>query len=101
MWGVGRGWGWGGGMGGGGVGCRKISENFPGDFREISEKFPGVRKREIEIVRPQNKIFTNRLQEMNPEIMPDPPVEYLRKCKFNHFHGFFPTGFIYQYTLPV
>jgi len=43
-----------------------------------------------EIVRPQGKIFTNRLQEIKPEIIPDPPVQYLRKYHLTQIDQFSP-----------
>ena len=53
IWGVGEG-GW--------VGMQEFSEKFPGNLREISGKFPGkcvvIRKREIDLVNREIKIFT-------------------------------------------
>ena len=34
------------------------------------------------IVKRKINIFSIGLQEMNPTIIPDPPVQYLRKCNF-------------------
>ena len=58
---------------------QEFSEKFSGKFREIYGKFPGkcvvIRKREIDLVNREIKIFTKFLEENNPETIPDPPVE--------------------------
>ena len=69
---------------------QEISRKFPGIFVEISGKYPGilmdVRDIHIDIVKRQIKISTIGLQEINHEIIPDPPVEYLRKYIFSSIH---------------
>ena len=61
---------------GGGAG---IFREFPENFRKFFGKFPGkcvmIRKREIDLVNREIKIFTKFLKENNLETMPDPPVE--------------------------
>ena len=73
-----------------------------GNFREISEDFPEIlrdgRDIHIDIVKRQIKIFIIGLQKNNPEIMSDPPVEYLRNINFSVIIRFFPTGFMYRHN---
>ena len=92
-WGVPQGW-------GGHQGCPEISGKFPGEILEIPRKFPGgVRGMgpvtKSDIVKRQIKIFTIGLHENDPEIIPDPPVEYLRKYNLPQIDRFFPHPFIY------
>ena len=78
---------------------QEFSGKFPRKFRKISGKFPVkysvIRKREIHIAGRQNNILISSLWENNSTIIPDPPVEYLRKCIFHPIMRLFPTGFIY------
>ena len=74
---MGGGWygGWVRGVGGG----AGISREFSVKFSKFFGKFPGkcvmIRKREIDLVNREIKIFTKFLKENNLETMPDPPVE--------------------------
>ena len=81
------------------MGCREISENFPGSFRELSWNFPRIfgdyRKLQRDIVQRQNKISTQGLYQNDSTIMTDSPVEYLRKTIFDAITEEFPTPFIY------
>ena len=89
IWGVGEG-GW--------VGMQEFSEKFPVKFRKIFGKFPGkcvvIRKREIDLVNREIKIFQKFLEENTSETMPDPPVTQLRNGKFRQIYRVFPTPFI-------
>ena len=82
---------------------RKYPRNFreiSGKFPEISRKFPEIlrdgRNIHFDIVKRQIKNFSIGLQKNNSEIMPDPPVEYLRNVNFTLIIRFFPTGFMYE-----
>ena len=79
---------------------QEFSEKFPRNFREISGKFPGkcvvIRKREIDLVNREIKIFTKFLQKNNPETMSDSPVECLRNMIFNLIVILFPTTFKHE-----
>lgn len=72
---------------------------YAGNFRYISGKFPVkcvvIRKREIDLVNREIKIFTKFLQKNNPQIMLSSPVKYLRKYNFYPIQRFFPIVFIY------
>ena len=68
------------------MGIGEITRKFPGKFLNISRnswKFPGNFPDlmdicpiiENDILKRQINIFINGLQKMNPEIIPDPPVE--------------------------
>ena len=97
MWGVGGGeWdgGWVRGVGGGTGIFREFSENFSGNFRKIFGKCVMIRKREIDLVNREIKIFTKGLQKNNPGIKLSSPIKYLRKCNFGQIARFFPTPFI-------
>ena len=76
--------------------CREISGRFSGNLQEISGKSSGIRKRENDITQRQNKFLINGLYENDPTIMPDSPVEYLRKCNFTPMSRLFPTRFKFQ-----
>ena len=52
-----------------------------------------------DIVKRKMKIFINGLQKNDPEIMPDPPVKYLKNDKCNQMYRLFSTTFIYQLVL--
>ena len=48
------------------------------------------------IMRRQIKIFTIRLHKNNPEIIPDPALEYLKNVVMTQISRFFPRTFIYD-----
>ena len=48
-----------------------------------------------DVVKRKMKIFINGLQKNDPEIMPDPPVKYLKNDKCNQMYRLFSTTFIY------
>ena len=50
-----------------------------------------------DVVKRKMKIFINGLQKNDPEIMPDPPVKYLKNDKCNQMYRLFSTTFIYVY----
>ena len=79
-----------------GVGGRvgEISGKYSRNFREISGKIPGIRKREIDVVKRQNEILMYGLRENNSTMIPDTPVEYLRNSNLDAFRRLFPTPFI-------
>ena len=80
---------------------REIFKKFPVNFRKISGKSSGIRKRENDITQRQNKFLINGLYENDPTIMPDSPVEYLRKCNFTTMSRLFPTRFQYKYIIYI
>jgi len=90
--GCGGGGGGGGGVGGGGWG---IFGKFPGKFWNFTGIFRLVPRTKIEVLKRQIKIFTVGLKENNPEIMLNPPAQYLRKC---NFHVFYPSIRIFPNT---
>ena len=79
------------------MGGQEFSENFTGKFGEISGKFPVkywvIRKREIDLVNREIKIFTKFLQKNNPQIMLSSPVKYLRNNNFYLIVILFPITF--------
>ena len=81
------------------MGGQEFSENFPVKFGEISGKFPVkyrvIRKREIDLVNREIKIFTKFLQKNNPQIMLSSPVKYIRNDNFDQNVNLLPTGFVY------
>ena len=56
-----------------------------------------IRKREIDLVNREIKIFQKFLEENTSETMPDPPVTQLRNGKFRQIYRVFPTPFIYRH----
>ena len=89
----GMGWGWDGGVSGN---IREISEKFPEIYRKFPEILRDGRNIHFDIVKRQIKNFSIGLQKNNSEIMPDPPVEYLRNVNFMPIIRFCPTGLIYE-----
>ena len=49
-----------------------------------------------DIVKRKIKIFIIDLQRNDPEIMPDPPVKYLKNDKCDQINRIFPTTFNYN-----
>ena len=45
------------------------------------------------------KIFINGLQKNDSEIMPDPPVKYLKNDKCDQMYRIFSTTFIYIFGI--
>ena len=62
------------------MGGQEFSGKFSEKFGEISGKFPVkyrvIRKREIDLVNREIKIFTKFLQKNNPQIMLSSPVNH-------------------------
>ena len=82
------------GVGGGAGIFLEISEKFSGNFREISGKCVMIRKREIDLVNREIKIFTKGLQKNNPGIKLSSSIKYLRKCNFPSRVHVFSTSLI-------
>ena len=76
------------------MGDGEIFGKFLKIFEEISGKFRGkhgvIRKREIKIMKRQNKILTHGLHENESTIMTDSPVQYLRNGNFHSNVPFLP-----------
>ena len=51
-----------------------------------------------DIMGQQIKIFTIRLYKNNPEIIPDPPLEYLKYVTMIQISRFFPRTFSFKVT---
>ena len=54
---------------------------------------------ESDILKRKIKNFIIGLQKNDPEIMPDPPVKYLKNDKCDQINRIFPTTFIYIYII--
>ena len=52
-------------------------------------------------VKREINIFSKFLQKMKAGIMPDPPVEYLRKCNFGQNRHLFSSTFIFSKIFDV
>ena len=83
---------WGGGRVGVG-GTPGVSGNFRGIPGKIPREFRWSENGKSEISRPQNKIFTNCLNKMKAEIIPDPPVQCLRNGRNCSIDRFLPRTF--------
>ena len=109
-WGIWKGVEWG-GWGGGGVvwcgygvprGCMEISGEFLVIFREISRKFPKIvgviRGVQHDTTQRQIKILTHGLDQNDPTIMLNSPVQYLKNFIFTPNWHLSPNPFIYIYV---
>ena len=69
----------------------QILRKFLGNLPEISRNRGGVRGLQSDIAQRQNKILMYGLHQNDPTVMPESPVEYLRKCNLTLIYRFFPT----------